>query len=509
MRTATAEQMGELDRRAIEEEGISSTLLMERAARAVAQEVLKLLTGRQAPQVAVLCGPGNNGGDGVAATRFLLENGVYTRAFLVGDRAKLTPDTAEMERRLVAYGGKLENFTNDDLWFKSCDLFVDAVVGIGLRSRLRGEAAKAVALLEQYGSGKAVAVDIASGVDADTGVNLGNNCQYVKTVTFTLPKIGHYVGHGGVICGELVVSDIGIPAHIVDSLKYPVTTMDESLVGSFLPCRDPAGHKGDFGKVHIVGGSIGYTGAAVLAARAALRTGSGLVSLSVPSSIYGITAVKCDEVMPFPLPCGEGGLLTEEALPLAIQAIEGKDVCLIGPGLGRSEGAEALVCGLLTDLKCTVVVDADGLNVLSAHMDRLDIRKDRLTILTPHDGEFFRLGGNLSEGNRLGSALAFARKYGCILVLKGKGTITALPDGRAFLNTTGNSGMAKGGSGDLLAGMILSLVGQGIQPEKAAATAVWLHGRAGDLAAAEKGEYGMIPSDLLERIPHAIQEVAQ
>lgn len=508
MRVATAEQMRELDRIAIEERGIPSTELMERAARGVADGVLEWLAGRTNARVAVLCGPGNNGGDGVAAARFLLQAGVKVRAFLVGSRAKLTPDTAEMERRLEKAGGKLEEFDPAADW-SGYDCFVDAIIGIGLHDPVRGAAQAGIQVLEQYADRKAVAVDIASGINADTGEDLGNRCTYVKTITFTLPKAGHFIGRGGVICGALSVVDIGIPAEVVDSMVYPITAVDRALVSSFLPRRDPGAHKGDFGKVHILGGSVGYSGAPVLAARGALRSGAGLVSLSVPSSIYSIVAVKCDEIMPSPLPAGSDGGLAEESLYPALQALAGKDACLIGPGLGRSPAAEALVCQILSTVQYPVVLDADGLNAVSAHIDRLDARQECPTILTPHDGEFRRLGGDLAGKGRLRAALDFAAEHGCVVVLKGHGTITALPNGKAFLNTTGNCGMAKGGSGDVLGGMILSLIGQGIHPVKAAVAAVWLHGRAGDLAAEEQGVHGMTPSDLVERIPAAIREVYQ
>jgi len=509
MRTATAAQMKELDRIAIEERGIPSVILMENAARAVADEVEKLLPGGKPYRVAVLCGPGNNGGDGMAATRFLREAGMEARAFLVGDRWKMTADTAEMERRLMVSGAELEPFSPDDPWFARCDLFVDAVIGIGLNAQVRGAAAQAVSVLERYGNGRAVAVDIATGVSADTGANLGNSCKYVKTVTFTMPKPGHFIGHGGAVCGELTVAEIGIPADLTEQMESTLTAVDAKLVRSFLPKRDPLGHKGTFGKVHVIGGCTGYTGAPVLAARAAMRTGSGLVSLSVPEAIYHIAAAKCDEVTVAPLASDEEGKLSAESLWPACKHLWDKDACLIGPGLGRSEGVETVVTGVLETADMPVVLDADGLNAVAAHMDKLDDRRGRATILTPHDGEFARMGGDLSHGDRLGAALGLAKNYGCIVVLKGRGTITALPDGRAFVNTTGNSGMAKGGSGDLLAGMILSLLGQGLKPEKAAAAAVWLHGRAGDLAAADKGEFGMIPTDLLEQIPYAIKEVTE
>lgn len=276
-------------------------------------------------------------------------------------------------------------------------------------------------------------------------------------------------------------------------------TVNQPLVSGLLPCRDRRAHKGKFGKVHIFGGSVGYTGAPVLAALGALRCGAGLVFLSVPEKIYPIVAVKCLEAMPSPLPENETGA---EA---ARQALTGKDAALIGPGLGRSKWAEELALALLNSAACPVVLDADGLNAVSAHIDKVDGR-DKPTILTPHEGEFARLGGDLSLG-REAAARAFAQQHRCILVLKGRGTLTALPDGTMFVNTTGNPGMATGGSGDVLAGMVLALLGQGLTPPDAAVAAVWLHGRAGDLAAADKGEYGMLPSDLAEQVPYAIKEI--
>lgn len=281
-------------------------------------------------------------------------------------------------------------------------------------------------------------------------------------------------------------------------MSKPIT-VDQTFVSKLLPHRNRSAHKGDFGRVHIFGGSVGFTGAPVLAALGALRTGAGLVYLSVPEDIYQIEATRCLEAMPSPLPKGAAGI---EA---AKQALKGKDAVLIGPGLGRSAWAEELVLALLEEAQCPVVLDADGLNAVAAHIDKLDGR-DRPTILTPHEGEFARLGGDLSLG-RERAALDFAQAHRCILVLKGHETLTALPGGTLYRNTTGNPGMATGGSGDVLAGMILSLLGQGLAPAEAAAAAVWLHGRAGDLAAADKGEYGMLPSDLVEQAPYAIREI--
>ena len=269
-----------------------------------------------------------------------------------------------------------------------------------------------------------------------------------------------------------------------------------------LPRRDPWGHKGTFGKVYCLCGSVGYTGAPVFAGRAAMRTGSGLVYLGVPAAVWQVTAVKSDEAMPFPLPDRDGklSLAAEGAIR---ERTASCDAVLIGCGLGRSDESDQLVRRLL-DMEKPLILDADGLNALQHHMDTLSVRADRTTVLTPHEGEFVRMGGDLSSG-RERAAREFALQHGVYLVLKGHRTIVAAPDGRMAVNTTGNAGMAKGGSGDILSGMLLSLLGQGMAPFEACCAAVWLHGRAGDLAAADKGERGMIPSDLLEQIPYAMK----
>lgn len=273
--------------------------------------------------------------------------------------------------------------------------------------------------------------------------------------------------------------------------------VDRKTAALWLPSRKADGHKGDFGKVLIVGGAVGFTGAPVLAARGAERTGAGLVTAMVPDEVYPIVASRCESVMARPIRSEEN----------VLNAARGCDAVLIGPGLGREPEAEALALRLIRELECPVVIDADGINALSAHMNVLDDRRGRVTVLTPHEGEFARLRGALNGESRLRAAREFAVGHGCVLVLKGHDTVTAAPNGRCRVNTTGNSGMAKGGSGDVLAGMILTLLGQGVSPENAAACAVWLHGRAGDLAAESKGEHGMIPGDLIERIPCAIGEL--
>ena len=277
--------------------------------------------------------------------------------------------------------------------------------------------------------------------------------------------------------------------------------LNHEKVLEILPDRDPFAHKGKFGKILLLCGARGYTGAAALSARGALRCGAGLVFLGVPESIYMIEAIKLNEPVVFPLP-DRDGTLSAEAVPEILTRLEKMDACLIGPGLGQSEGTLAAVRAVLTHCKKPVVVDADGINNLSRHKDVL---RDRPypTILTPHDGEFARLGGVIGE-DRAESAAALARELGCIVLLKGHETV--ITDGqRCYINHTGNPGMAVGGSGDVLAGMIVSLLGQGLEPLEAAACGAWLHGAAGDLCAADMGQYGMLPSDMVEALPRLLK----
>lgn len=280
-----------------------------------------------------------------------------------------------------------------------------------------------------------------------------------------------------------------------------------------LPHRDRKAHKGNFGRVCILGGSVGYSGAPVLAAQAAVRTGAGLVTVLVPEPVWPVAAAKLSGAMPFPMPAipweaaGPGrGTLSRLALDRAAEHMDKADAVLIGPGLSRNEDAAWVCRRLIERLTCPLVLDADGINALEGHIDVLDSRGGRLTVLTPHDGEYARLAGELPGADRVEAARSFAMGRGCVLVLKGHRTVTAFPDGEVFVNTTGNPGMAKGGSGDVLAGMILSLLGQGLMAEQAVPWAVCLHGQAGDLAAEELGEYGMTPIDLIGKIPKTLKK---
>ena len=282
--------------------------------------------------------------------------------------------------------------------------------------------------------------------------------------------------------------------------------IDREYVRSLMPRRDPAGHKGTFGKAYLLGGSVGYTGAPVLCAAAAERSGCGLVFLGVPESVWPAAAVKCWGAMPHPLP-EQDGRLSPAAEEEIRRRAAGCDAVAMGCGMGRGEESDLLIRRLLT-LEKPLVLDADGINALSGHIDLLECRRGLVTVMTPHEGEFARVGGDVSAGRETAAA-AFARRRGVYLILKGRRTVVAAPNGRVAVNPTGNSGMAKGGSGDILSGVVLSLLGQGMEPFAACCAAVYCHGLAGDLAAAALGERGMAPTDLLARLPRAFQEIEQ
>jgi len=501
MKLTNSAQMREMDNYAIENLGITGKTLMSAAAGHIAAAVMGHLPS--GGHVAVFCGTGNNGGDGIAAAACLINREVDVRVFLIGSEDKLTPDSSEMLRRLNSFGGSLEHFAvSDELasHLSACDVIVDAIVGIGLDSELRGDALLAVDMINAAGA-YVVSSDIPSGVNADTGAIMGAAVNADVTVTYSLAKQGHFIEPGSTQCGELRICDIGIPPDVVDgavSHVFAVTQDDISL-----PNRRLDTHKGNYGRCLIIAGSTGYTGAPALSARAASIMGAGLVSVGVPKSIYEIMAVKLDEEMPFPLPEDRHGRLSANAAGEILRRADKCNVCLIGPGLGRSSDITEIVQSALRITRVPVILDADGINAIANNVDILDKAACTL-ILTPHAGEFVRLGGNLTYGDRLREARMFAKKHRCILVLKGHCTITAMPDGAAFINTSGGPAMAKGGSGDVLAGMIAALIGQGIEVNTAVHTAVYLHGLAGDMCAAEYGDYSVTASDLITMLPKAI-----
>ena len=504
MKLSSSAQMREMDRHVIEDLRVPGAALMSNAAEHVAAAALELLPlgGR----AAVFCGTGNNGGDGIGAAAFLLEKGVDLRLFLIGNEEKLTPDSVEMLKRLRSLGGTLEPFfASDGLsdYLSGCHVIIDAIFGIGLNSDLRGDALLAVDMINASDA-RVVSADIPSGVQADTGAILGTAVMADVTVTFTMAKPGHFIEPGCICCGELLIREIGIPRDIVSSSSSNVhAVMPEDVK---LPKRRRDSHKGDYGRLLIIAGSVGFTGAPALSARAATRMGAGLVILGVPEAIYGIMAAKLDEEMPFPLPCDNNGRLKAVSSTEILRRADGCNAMLLGPGLGRSSDMTKLVSSSIRRLNMPIVLDADAINAIAEDVSVLRKASCPL-ILTPHIGEFKRLGGDISSGGRLRSARKFSEKNGCILVLKGHRTITAFPDGSSYINTTGGPAMAKGGSGDVLAGMIVALIGQKLPLMEAVTNAVYLHGLAGDMCAADLGDYSVTASDIIAMLPRATRSV--
>ena len=315
-----------------------------------------------------------------------------------------------------------------------------------------------------------VAADIASGVETDTGRVLGCAVKAAKTVTFTLPKMGHLMGDGALCAGNLIVHSIGIPEELVDGMVYSAQSITAELVRSWLPERPAGGHKGTFGKCYLLCGSTGYTGAPILSSRAAVRSGTGLVFLGVPESIYTIAAVKSDEAMPAPLPAGEDGTLSAQALEPVLTKMAGCDAALIGPGLGRSEGVEEVVRRVMETVQYPLVLDADGINAISGHMDILYRRRESPTIVTPHDGEFARMGGDLSDGDRVTAARKFAMTFGCLLVLRGHRTRSFVcPTVRSSSIPPGIPAWPRAAVAMCSAGILASLLAQGPAPGQGSA----------------------------------------
>ena len=506
MLLSTGAQMKELDRVAIEERGIPSLTLMERAAQGIVAAGTEDFA--QPGRAAVFAGSGNNGGDGVAAACLLIQAGWTVRVLFTDSRERMSRDCRAMAEWLERMGGQLEDLNEADedqrTYAVTADLVIDAIFGVGLSRPVEGRAATAVAWINEA-KGLVVAADLPSGLDADSGAVLGCAVKADKTITFTMKKTGHLLGESW--CGEVIVWDIGIPEDLLEHWESPAVVIDRALVKKLLPKRPPDGHKGTFGKAYLLCGSAAYTGAPVLASRAAGRGGCGLVTVGVPNAAWGPVAARCLEEMPQALP-DKDGMVSKEAFPLLRDKLFTADAALIGPGLGRGKETEKVIRRLVETCPGPLVLDADGINALEGHIDTLDARRGRVTVVTPHDGEFQRLGG-CPQDRSLDAARAFAAHHGCVLVWKGHRTIVAAPDGRCYVNTTGNSGMAKGGSGDVLAGLLTSLLAQGMEAAEAAACAVWLHGTAGDLAAEELTAYAITAGDLIRFLPAAFRRAME
>ena len=515
MELVTAAEMRALDRAAIEERKIPSLRLMENAGKAVVQEMERVLGPLRGKTVTIISGKGQNGGDGFVVARLLRQRRCTARTVLLTSPSALKGDAATTLSRFKRAGGRCHPITNETALasvlcplIETSDILVDAIFGTGLNSPVEGMAAAAIKLMNASGR-PIVAIDLPSGLDADTGAVLGTAVAAALTVTLARPKRGLYLGSGPNHAGTIRVGDIGIPPDLIAAAKLRVTLLDAASIRSMLPVRSRTAHKGTFGHAGIIAGSVGKTGAAAMTAMGALRVGAGLVTVATPRSLNDVLEAKLLEAMTIPAPETEARTLSKEALAPLLSFAASKTALAVGPGIGNHAETFSLIRDLLVALARPTVLDADGINAVTGHRDLLG-KVHAPLVLTPHPGEMARLLGLSTadvQKDRLGVASRLAQEQKVCAVLKGAGTIIAGPDGRLAVNSTGNPGMATGGTGDVLTGMIAGLLSQGLSPWDAACSGVYLHGLAGDLAASEHGEMGLTAGDVIRAIPQAIHHV--
>ena len=487
-----------------DELGINYTRLMENAGSAAAAFIRRTfdLTGRRC---AVVCGSGNNGGDGFVVARKLAENGVKTAVILAAGEPA-TADAQTMFRKLDNTGVYLMRWDGDGraealAALNASDIIVDAVFGTGFHGEPDADAA---ALFDAINSAIAavVALDVPSGVSADAAVCSRRSVKADFTVAFDALKPAHVMLPARQFCGASVPVDIGIPPEASAKVERRSFRLDDELVFSALPPRSPLSHKGSFGRLLNVSGCLRYNGAPALSTMAALRCGAGIVELASTADVIKAAAPSVTGAVSLPLPADPDGFISQSAITDVLIALKKASACLIGCGMGLTDGTRALLDAVLRSADCPVIVDADGINALAENIDILDTLKIPV-VLTPHVGEMSRLTGApvpqiLSD--RIGAALELAQSRRVVVALKDCSTVVASPDGRIYLNANGNPGLAKGGSGDVLAGMIASFAAQRIEPVLAAACGVHLHAFAADRAAGKLSRYAMLPSDLIPEL---------
>jgi NAD(P)H-hydrate epimerase len=516
MKIVTGRQMAELDRLAIEEYGIPSLVLMENAGKACADRIGEILERKvgnvQESSVAVVCGKGNNGGDGMVIARHLHNRGVYVEIYLADDEENLSPDARVQHSILRKMDVEVRPLKDaegiEDLryFLEEVQLCVDALVGTGLSSPLSGHLREVVEAIN-LSMAPVFAVDVPSGIDASTGRILGEAVRADYTSTFGLLKFAHVLLPGVLHCGEVELHDIGIPSRAIFESDIKTEALDERSVRSMLSIRPPDFHKGDAGRVAVVGGSPGLTGAPCLAGQAALRMGAGLVTVIVPASLHAIVESKLMEVMSASVPDGGGGTFPPASVEQTLERIGRADVVVVGPGLGQYAGAKEFVSALVPRIQVPFLLDADGLNALGGDLDVLR-SASAPCIVTPHPGEMSRLTREsleAIEASRIGSALHLAEEGRVTVVLKGPRTVVATPTGDVYVNTTGNPYMASGGMGDALAGMIAALAAQGLSPVEAACGAVFLHGLSADRLVKDHPMAPVTAGDVIAHIPEALR----
>ncbi|MFC2167428.1 NAD(P)H-hydrate dehydratase [Acidobacteriota bacterium] len=517
MKILTSQQMKDIDRRAIEELGIIGPILMENAGIQVVQAMKRRLPDLENENIVVVAGKGNNGGDGFVVARHLFNQGCRIEVLLIGKKIDLKGDAAlnahilekmdvpffeiTTEKHLESHKNKLSD----------CTVVLDAIFGTGLSKPVQGLYETVIKNMNRLKT-FTVAVDIPSGLSSDSFELIGTCVKADLTVTLAAPKVAHIFPPAENLVGELVVADISIPPFLFKDENLKLEFVEHARITSCFSKRRKDTHKGTYGHLFLLSGSIGKTGAAVMAGKAALKMGAGLVTVGTPKSCLSLVARTMVELMTEPLPETSENTLSEKALDLSLSLLEGKEALLIGPGISTHESTSRFVKALLPQVRVPVVLDADALNILSPFPDILKDLKIPM-ILTPHPGEFARLlDCSTSEvlKNKLELSSQFAQEYGVYLVLKGYRTLTAAPDGKIFVNPTGNPGMATAGSGDVLSGMLAAMIIQEKEKDllSAVLSAVYVHGLSGDIAAQRLGEKSMTARDIIRSISPALKTLS-
>ena len=511
MRILNAAQMREADRFTIEDIGISSLVLMENAGRQVVAAIEAAYEARLEGRVAVLCGRGNNGGDGFVVARTLAQRGIDAAVFVVGALTEIRGDARTNLDILGRLGITVVELNDEQTWelhfseISQCTLIVDAIFGTGLTSGLSGMMETVVADINAAGI-PIVSIDLPSGLSADTPHLIGACIDASMTVTLGAPKLPLVLLPGEAHAGDVVIADIGIPQEVLEALEGAhIDLLTPEQMRELVEPRAADSHKGDFGRVTLVAGSRGKTGAAHLAAIGALKSGAGLVTIATPTSCFAVVASMAPEYMTEGLPEAKDGTVAHTAVERVLELRS--EVIACGPGLGRGPGVSAFVRGLIDKATVPLVLDADALTALADDPEGLLGREERDVIITPHPGEMARLVGSTVEEvqiNRIDVAATYATRHHVYVVLKGHRTLIATPEGHVFINPTGNAGMATGGSGDVLTGMIAAWLAQLLDAEAACRLAVFLHGAAGDLAEGEEGQVAMTATDILAQLGPAL-----